>query len=216
VSGSLLVVDPNPLEARPLRDSLFAAGFDVLLAHSFEEATRVLAGHDISLLITCLRLERFNGLHLVLRTRATQPGIPAIMIGLPEDHSSDVDRMGVHYLTYPVDPAVLTARVTMLLGQGVAQRRWPRKPAHLPAYVSNDAAEVVELSYGGLRLESSALSPVVGHEIVVSIPSLGVTMAVVPRWTKSLGGPTSWCGVEIVDEASPTTAVWRGAVDRVH
>lgn len=217
----LLLVEPDPLDAVPVRDVLLSSGHSVQVVPTFEEAVTALAQGRTTLLITALRLGRFNGLHLVIRSRVLHPDVPALVLADSSDNSSDIDRLGVRLVSKPVDTQALAATVADLLAQReipptALPRRWPRKHAHLPAQISNAEAEVIDLSYGGLRIEGPVPAPG-GTPVVVNFPTLGLSVTGVARWTKPLGeGAASWCGVEILEGGADTTAAWRGVVDSIH
>jgi len=216
----LLLVEPDAMLGAKVRDTLLSAGHGILVVTTFEDAVRALADGGIDLVITGLRLGAFNGLHLVIRSRVLHPDVPALVIADPADRSIDIDRLGVRFLPKPIDPLMLSSTVTELLAQrGIPstslQRRWPRKHANLPAQISNAPLEVIDLSYGGLRLEG-AVRPPGGEPVTVSFPTLGLSITGVARWTKPVNGGASWCGVEILEGGADTTAAWRGVVDSIH
>ena len=220
MSSRLLLVESNESELREMSDALSGAGgYSLTIARTFEEAVRALAQDSPDLLVTSLRLGAFHGLHVVLRSRFLDAFVPAIIVGLPGDYSDDVDKLGVPFVPKPIQrEALLKAVAEQLRARQPrafsAQRRWPRKHAHLPARIANSSVEVIDLSYGGLRLEANTPQTHVGAPIVVTFPTLGVSVTAVPRWTKAVGeGATSWCGVEILDVGMGPATTWRGVVD---
>jgi hypothetical protein len=117
----------------------------------------------------------------------------------------------------PLRAAVENLLVDVTPSGTVAPRRWPRKNAQLPALVSDSSVEVVELSYGGLRLEGPVPPAGVGTPVTVTFPTLGVSVTAVARWTKpTQTDAVSLCGAEIADPGGDATALWRGVVDSVH
>lgn len=219
MSSRLLLVEPNESELREMSDALSGAGYLLRIARTFEDAVGALAQESPDLLVTALRLGAFNGLHLVLRGRFLDARVPAIIVGLPSDYSDDVERLGVPFVHKPAHREELLKAVAEQLHRTEprafsAQRRWPRKNAHLPATIANSTVDVIDLSYGGLRLEAHTSQARVGAPMVVTFPTLGVSVTAVPRWTKSVGeGATSWCGAEIMDLGMGPATTWRGVVD---
>jgi DNA-binding NtrC family response regulator len=69
------------------------------------------------LLITDLRLAAYNGLHLVLHSRAVNPAATAIVVAAVADDSSEGEarRLGAHYMARPVHPERLLALVGRVL-----------------------------------------------------------------------------------------------------
>jgi len=214
--GSVLIVEPDAQQALVLRDGLLEADHVVRVADTFQSAVQAMAAGGIAVIVTAVRLGAFNGLHLVIRKNAINPYIRCIVIGLPADRSSDIDRLGVPFLTKPVAGSTIAAAVSEELGLAAEMplRRWPRKPVHLAAVVSDADIDIVDLSYGGLRLQGMRTPLRVGTELTVNVPSLGVSVTAVARWTKPLHEDgESWCGAEILDPPPGTTNDWRGVVD---
>src|SRR2546428_12877048 len=105
------------------------------MASSFEEAKRRLALAEPDLLIADIRLGSYNGLHLVLRSRADFPKIAAIVTHVARDPVLEAQATAFNavYLVKPLDPKELLNVVRGLLGDRPARsettvpRRWPRK-----------------------------------------------------------------------------------------
>ena len=215
MSGTVLIVEPDTEQALTLRDALVTDGHVVQIANTVQAGVDALTAGGVDLLITALRLGAFNGLHLVIRKNALNFQIRCIIIGLPRDRSSDVDRLGVPFLVKPVDGAAIRAAVTREFSNAApVPRRWPRKLVHLPAVVSDADIDIVDLSYGGLKLQGRKTPVRVGTELTVNVPSLGVSITAVARWTKPLHEVgESWCGAEILDPPAGSANDWRGVVD---
>ena len=87
MSQKILIVDDNIATRSDLAKLLGDAGFEALTASTVPEAMRVLATAQPNLLITEIRLDTYNGLHLI--AMAPKP-IPAIVItGFPERNASN-------------------------------------------------------------------------------------------------------------------------------
>jgi len=218
MQGKLLIVEPESEQALAMRDALLADGHSVQVVHTFQSAVQALAGGGVAVMVTAVRLAAFNGLHLIIRSRALYPHVRCIVVGLPADRCSDIDRLGVPFLQKPVDGGTIASIVSQEIDQAAAmpQRRWPRKHVRLPAVVANADLDIIDLSYGGLRLQ--ATTPVrVGTELTVNVPSLGVSITAVARWSKPLHEDgVTWCGAEIIDASSGTANDWRGVVDSLN
>lgn len=214
--GSVLIVEPDSEQALALRDALVEDRYVVKVAQTFQGAVQTLSAGGVAVLVTAVRLGAFNGLHLIIRNRALDPHIRNIVTGLPADHSGDLDRLGVPFLVKPVDGVTIAAVVSREIDKAADQplRRWPRQPVQLAAVVSDADIDIVDLSYGGLRLQGRETSLSVGTELTVSVPSLGVSVTAVARWTKPLHHDgESWCGAEILEPPAGTTNDWKGVVD---
>jgi hypothetical protein len=97
------------------------------------------------------------------------------------------------------------------------ERRWPRKPAGLPATVSQASARVVDLSYGGLRLELAGSPADFTEPVDVALPTLGLSIKAVLRWAKPIEAEgTWWCGAEVAPGDSEAQQTLRGVVDSLN
>ena len=213
--GVVLIVEPDLDQALTLRDALLD-DYTVEVAQTFHAAARTLTAGGVDVLVTAVRLAAFNGLHLILRTRTLDPRVRAIVIGQSSDQSSDVTRLGAPFLQKPVEGATIAAAVSDAMDRAVElpQRRWPRKPVQLAGTVSDAAIDIIDLSYGGLRFQGAQTPVRIGSELTVSVPSLGVSLTAVARWTKPVHRDgVSWCGAEIL--SLPAGTDWRGVVDAI-
>jgi DNA-binding response OmpR family regulator len=76
---SVLVVNPDRDHLAIMAASLKASGYDPTLTDDFEDATALLKAGGFAILVTAERLGAHNGLHLVLRARATHPTAGAVV-----------------------------------------------------------------------------------------------------------------------------------------
>src|SRR6185295_10696419 len=153
----ILIVDDNVTTLGELVKLLTDAGFETVTAASVPEAMRSLATAPPHLLITEIRLDSYNGLHLI--AMAPKP-IPAIVItGYPDRAvEADARRLGAEYLSKPVSPGELYATVQRALstatrGVFMPPRADPRTDvAPNTMILVNDApACVLDVSAGGAR-----------------------------------------------------------------
>ena len=222
MSFRILLVETDKAAASVADHVLTNAGYRVAWVDSFADAVRQTSADCPDLMITALRLGPFNGLHLVLRCRASNAEMPAVIISDPSDLSGDIARYGAHPLPKPIDPtALLNLTSTLLAGKiphdPTSSRRWPRKRAELPATVLSGAARVVELSYGGVRLELTRPPSPGRTPIEIKLPTFGVSVQAVACWSQLAeeGGP--WrCGAEVAPIDSDTTRTWRWIVDSLN
>ena len=92
----ILVVSQNPRTANTLIAWLSPAGYELSIVHTFA-AAKIHLKSAPDLLVTDLKLQEFNGLHLALRAHAG--GIPSIVLG-PDDPvlAKDAFELGATYL----------------------------------------------------------------------------------------------------------------------
>jgi CheY-like chemotaxis protein len=219
MSFRILLVDPDPTTVAITESALVEAGHRVAWVSTFEEATQQLSLDYPDLLITSIRLGAFNGMHLMFRFRAEHPDVPVIVIDALADLTPDMRRPPTRFLSPPIDRASFVALVSELLAGRTPRdpnslRRWPRKRAELPATIHRNIARVVELSYGGLRLEMTA-APAEGlSPLEIELPSLGMSVMAVPRWLRPVeDGGSWWCGAEIALPGSDAARQWHYIVD---
>jgi DNA-binding response OmpR family regulator len=219
MSFRILLVDPDSTIISGTEAALAEAGFRVAVVRRFEEATLQLSRDCPDLLITAVRLGAFNGMHLLFRFRADHPDAPVVLVGAPADLTSEMGRHATRFLSPPIDRESLVGLVSELLSGRTPRdphglRRWPRKRTELAATVHRHAARVVELSYEGLRLEMTAAPGEVAVPFEVALPSLGLQVQAIPRWSKPVEeGGSWWCGAEIALAGTDATQQWRRIVD---
>jgi len=219
----VLIADPVPETREAIERTLTGLGHFVTSVSNFHEAKQrvLLAAPD--LLVTALKLGAYNGIQLVLRAHADHPGMGAIVMHDVNDPvlEREATSAGAVYLIRPIDEEAFSLLVDRLLNSVVAQasstvaRKWPRKQAGVEAAVSGDAAKVVDVSYGGMRLELSGVPDEALMTIeAVAIPNVG-TVAVHPVWARMAAGGAHrwWCGAEVDASDEHAFGAWRRFVD---
>ena len=116
-------------------DVLQRAEYSATGAASFKAARGLLGSRRYDLLITNLRLEAYNGLHLVFESHVLRPHMPAIIIDrLPDaSNESQARRAGAAYLGTPPDAGRLMALVKTLLEEPMflVRQQWSAEPTAL-------------------------------------------------------------------------------------
>jgi PAS domain S-box-containing protein len=123
----LLVVDDEADTREMVASTLEAQGAEVVSVADAEEALRWLASNAADLLVSDVAMPRMDGCALIREIRRTGPGsarnIPAVALtayARPEDRRRALDAGFQDYLTKPVEPEVLVARVAALARPRVA------------------------------------------------------------------------------------------------
>lgn len=216
----ILLVEPDPVSAALIEQVLVEGGHQVTAVPSFEAASMPTARVKPDLLIAAVRLGRYNGLHLAIRFRAGYPGLPIIVIGDDEvGLAAEAMQLRARFVPRSIPPGQFLDFIDQLMsGRAprdlVSTRRWPRRSATLSAQVAQDIARVVDIGYGGLRLECPR-QPTDGQGMDVSLPSVGIVVKGVLRWARPTPDKHSWlCGFE-VDTLTTDTRQWRRVVDSV-
>ena len=120
---TVLVVEADPSDLASTVNLLESAGYKTVTASSFEQATSTLRTAHPDLIVTAMRLGAYNGLHLVLRGRVTDPQLPAIVTThFPDPVLADeTRRMEAVHLLRPLDSTGFLAEVSRLLHNGRAE-----------------------------------------------------------------------------------------------
>jgi DNA-binding response OmpR family regulator len=211
---NILIVDDHRVTRLGLAEMLADAGYSVVTAGSFQEARGILRDAPPDLLIADVRLGSFNGLQLVINHR-----VPAIVITGYADTvlEAEARRVGAEYLVKPFNPDQLLAIVREKLGHTPSEfavpRRWARKAvAGLIAQVDDKPARVVDVSYGGVKLEiRDGNAPPDSFQLrLANSMSLHADLV----WKTILNDEVWMCGATVwPDEA--TARQWFGLVDTV-
>jgi DNA-binding response OmpR family regulator len=114
VPYSVLVVDERPLVIARLVEPLREAGYDVIVATTFEAAKQRLAVQTPDLLIAASRLGRFNGMHLVVCGHIDHPTMAAILTAHARDPvlEAEASSYGAACVLTPETSAELLALVS--------------------------------------------------------------------------------------------------------
>jgi len=215
----IFVVSTRERSAAALVDLLEASGHRVVFARDVDAARKALIEQPPDLLIADVRLGSHNGLGLAARCQHDCPSTSVMLLDTKEDAITRIEarRLKAVYLVEPVADADLLAHVSRAVA--IAQtphRRWPRtRPAvGLAAHVAERPARMVDLSYGGFRIEVPGVETLPpGFE--VALPSFGVAIRARPIWTRHAPSGSFWCGAELSDSDLHSTSVWRHIVDSV-
>jgi DNA-binding response OmpR family regulator len=194
------------------------AGYGVIVAHTVHAAGELLKTQSPDLLISEIRLGPFNGLHVLIRHQTTHPRMRAIFLDRVYDSvlALEAQRLGATYLSTPVEGTQLLEQVALAVANLSPRRRWPREqpPQELVARINTAPARVVDLSYGGLRLELSATSAV-PHELQIAFPRFGKSFTARAVWTHPASVGMLWCGAELSAMSPVAEREWRVLVDTV-
>jgi DNA-binding response OmpR family regulator len=219
MTETLLIVEPDPLCQRAMVDVLKAGRYRTLTAPGFGRALQLMDSVRPELLITVVRLGKFNGLHLVVLGRATDPRMAALVIDDRRDEGLQREAIvagATACLSKPVAPADLLARVAEALA--TRERRWWARTllaGDVPIDIGAGTARLLDISYGGFRLESKTMHL---HPILkLDLPVLGLSLNARRVWSNRTKVETVWsCGAALVaPNDSEGTQRWRRLVDTI-
>lgn len=216
----VLVLDDDEHALNGMVEMLRDSGHHVTGATAYEAAKRLLAASPFDLLVSDVRLRSYNGLHLVMQTRADHPDMAVIIITGYEDPMIELEahRYRAELLKKPLKPREFLAAVDALLSGVRRQRRWPRKRVvgGFRVMVGGRPAAVVDVSYGGLRLEMQDGSPL-PDAFDVEVSGIDLHLEVQPVWMQTGSATTATiCGATLAAEHTPSAQTWRTIVDRLN
>jgi DNA-binding response OmpR family regulator len=219
----ILLVDADKAELRKTEALLSDHGYLVAIADSYQRAKRLLDSVSPDLLISAIRLNVFNGLHLAAKSRLDHPTLPIILTNARADPHlvREVERQGATLVVEPLEnPEFLRSVQSALEQHRPAQpaiRRWHRKRVTgvVEARLASSPARILDISLGGLRLAFEHPREV-PTDFDVEVPKAGITVKAHRVWTARSSKSTEfWCGVELVQTGRPAADDWREFIESV-
>ena len=214
----ILVLDDDEHALEGFVELLRDAGYHVTGASTFDAAKRLLALEPYDLLITDVRLRGFNGLHLVMQVRAEHPETEVMIISGYDEPLIELEasRHNAVFVRKPVMPAEFMKAVTASLANVRRERRWPRKRVlgGFRVTAAGNPAAVVDVSYGGLRLEIAGGVPL-PSTFDVEVAGIGLQLPVNPVWSYPSQAGATVCGAALASDSTPAAQTWRAIVDRL-
>jgi DNA-binding response OmpR family regulator len=207
----ILIVDANTSTREELVTLLADAGFETLTAGTVPEAMRLLATAQPHLLITEIRLDTYNGLHLI--AMAPKP-IPAIVITGYVDRAVEMDarRLGAEYLAKPVSPGEIYTTIHRTLANAATRgtflppRADPRTelPPNTKVLVNDTPACLLDVSAGGARVEiQCAPGETVRSPLAFRTEEFELALPLEVMWKRRTSATTWVCGVAVGDDLRP-------------
>jgi DNA-binding response OmpR family regulator len=142
---ALLIVEDDPVASAMLQAALQAPGREIHAVHTTVGAELVLHEREISLIVLDLMLPDADGRNLImhLRDRPSTARIPIVVVSALTSAQVRTECFALgadEYVTKPIDPSVLVARVAAILGRrppaasaASAAPTAPTAPASAPA-----------------------------------------------------------------------------------
>ncbi len=215
----ILVLDDDEHALTGIVELLRDADYQVTAAATYDAAKRLLALGSYDLLIADVRLRGFNGLNLVRQSRHDHPDMAAIIITGYDSQMMEIEagRYGAQFLHKPIKPLEFLRTAERCLGNVRRQRRWPRKRVIGGFRVTADGkpAAVVDVCYGGLRLELAA-GEQLPESFEVEVAGIGLHIKVEPVWYLPADeNGAVICGAALTSDVTPAARTWRAIVDRL-
>jgi hypothetical protein len=217
-----LIVDPRPEEVAATASRLRELGCQSNVVCTFEEAkTRLSCSPELSLMIAAVRLREFNGVHLALRGRTLFPKARIVLTDYSFDPVIEREtlKLGAEYVLKPLDAsnvAALLAEYHPSRGAG-GSRRWDRKmlPPAACAWLGNRTVRVLDVSYGGVRIEVPRdIAERLPHAVEIAMPVSGLAIRLRPIWaTCAADADVGLCGAELLPTDEQLRDRWQDFVD---
>jgi DNA-binding response OmpR family regulator len=216
--ATILIVDDDRATREGLARLLADDGYRVLTADTFERAVDVLKTRMPDLVLLDVRLGEFNGLQLLV----TSPRpVPAIVITGYADSvlERDARNMGAEFLVKPITHDRLVEMIDRLLpAPSSRERRWERKrlATALPTRVNRRLpGQLLEISYGGMRLEVDDADGELPPSVAVALPGSEQDINVAVVWSVRQRERCWEFGAELAEANDVVTREWRELVDSV-
>lgn len=208
--------DENALEG--IVELLRDAGYFATGAATYEYAKRLLTDSTFDLFIADVRLRGYNGLHLVQHSRLEHPEMATIIMTGYDVPMMELEagRYGATFIRKPIKPSEFLGAVGRVLANVRRSRRWPRKQVAggFRVTAAGRAAAVVDVSYGGLRLEVPG--PSLPDSFDVEVSGIGLCLQVQPVWCQpSVERGSVLCGAALASDGTAAARTWRTIVDRL-
>ena len=217
--SEILVVDDDVPSLAGLLSLLRNLGYRSTGAADVVGGCALLDAFPFDVLITDIRLHGESGLKLIRRAREVQPAIAVIAItGFPDPVvEKEVAKLDAIFMRKPLDVRHLRDILAERVASGRKQRRWNRKrvAGGFGAHVGGAAAKIVDVSYGGFRLEMSAPpDPSQSPSINMDLLPFGFTVNADLVWVSRHEPTGSWnCGAALSELDSTIERAWRVVVD---
>jgi CheY-like chemotaxis protein len=219
VAARILVVDQDRKVLEWVQSVLETAGYSAILTTDFEEARAAMTTLAPDLLLVDVRLGEFNGLQLVTEAPAGLPCI--VMTGFADDAEVDALQLGSYYVVKPMDADGLLVTIRQALANAErrltigSRRHWDRKKLLVNVFGTVDGAamRLVDVSYGGMRLEIDS-SHGLSQSCTVRLSEPPVSINVMSVWKQETEEHTV-CGAVLSTGNAAAVNDWVSLVDRL-
>jgi len=216
---SILVVDDDPSAQHDTVKLLHQRDYSVACAWTLEDAYARITEQPFDLVIAGSRVGSMNGLQFIVSCRSRRPETAGVVVAAQPEHVSEMDawRHGITPVFRPLNGDHFLMIVAEKLASVRQRQRWPRKrvTSYVPLKVAHSRAQLLDVSYGGLRFQLDGESYELPSPVPIDIPSSRLRVDAELVWSaRAENGASCLCGVMLTGERNPGHA-WRAFVDRV-
>src|SRR5687767_705623 len=215
----ILVVEDDLATLRPLLELLRKTGYSAAGALHFDTASGLVRAIPFDLMIAGVKPGADSSLDLIRLARDHQPGMAVIAMTATPDPlvAEECTRLGVTCLVKPVDLPPFLSIVAEKVNDLSRRRRWARKHilGGFAASVGGHKAKVVDMSYGGFRLEMPAPPETpLPSAVELTLLSFGLSVNATVVWSRNVNNPGPWLsGAALRDTDESTARAWGVVVD---
>jgi len=215
----ILIADDDPGAQHQTMTLLRKRDYMLATAWTLEDAYARFAEQPVDLVIAGTRIGSLSGLQFIVSCRARRPEMTGILMAAQREHVPEMEawRHGITPIVLPLDNEHFLMTVAEKLAAIRRRQRWPRKrvQADVPVEVSGTPGRLLDVSYGGLRLEMAGESYDLRKMVQVDIPLAALRVNGELVWSaRGRSGDTCLCGISIVGEQHPVP-IWRDFVDNL-
>jgi CheY-like chemotaxis protein len=217
--SEILVVDADVSSLTGLLSLLRNLGYRTTGAADIVGACALIDAFSFDMLITDVRLHDESSLKLMRHARRVRPAIAIVAISGHVDTTAEryIEQIHATYMRKPLDVARFREILTQGVASGRRQRQWTRKPVTggFPANLDGTAAKIVDMSYGGCRLEMSVPpDPLQRARVCMNLLPFGFAVNAELKWITRSEPMGPWnCGAAVSEMDSSIERAWRGVVD---
>lgn len=215
----ILVVDDDPSAQHETVKLLHLRDYSVACAWTLAEAYAKLGEQPYDLVIAGSRIGSMNGLQFIVSCRSRRPEATGLLVAAQREHVSEMDawRHGVTPVFRPLNAEYFLMLVAEKLASVKPRQRWPRKKvtSYVPLQVGRARAQLLDVSYGGLRFQLDGESYELRSPVQIDIPVSRLRVDAQLVWSaRAMDGASCLCGAMLTGDRNPAHA-WRAFVDRV-
>ena len=215
--SEILVVDDRVASLASLLSVLRSPGYRCTSALDFPDALARMQASRYDLLIVGIPLDHETGLGFLRQVREASPdlGIVVINDSVDPDTADEISRLDAVIIRLPADLLRLSEILVAGVPGGRKQRRWNRKrvAGGFGAKIGNASARVMDVSYGGFRLEMS-VPPDPTQAIDMNLLPFGFVVNAQLVWVNRNEPAGPWyCGAALSPLDPAIERAWRVVVD---
>lgn len=211
----MLVVDDDVVSMSQTLRWLRTSGYLGAGAASAERAQAFLRNDTFDLMIAKTRLPLVGGPRLMHLACAEQPRLRVLLVGEQADArlEQEAQRFGGRYVLEPANRTALAEAVASMLPGTRPQQRWRRKrlPQRFPVRVRDGLGALIDVSYGGLCVEMSAVDGTPPDSFDVAVDAFDLQVRATTVWSERHDDHYR-CGAMLA-AGSDSDARWRMLVD---